>query len=645
MRRFSILLAFWLSLSVLTPLLAGVGDPQVGTDHAWYPGELACSTFERLAETQAKLYERVTGKKPVSDQDRVLAAWLWRNTHFAHGEEGAQDLWGQGFQNSSDNATRDYWTGMFAHGFGLCGTTHAQWTAEIQHHLGHNRSRVVGVTGHNSFEVFLKGGNYGSGRWALLDHDVSAVIFDEAGERLLSIAEIKNNVRRLTKENTSAPKQQGWLVCGLHPDDGSAFDTYKTAEYLAGYAGPPPMVHLRRGETLRRYLSPGLEDGKTFVFWGRNYNTAGIPGPERSRTWVNQPEKMFGSKEGTGHRPGQARFANAVYTYRPDFKSGDYREGVIEETAEQVTFEFQSPYIIAATPASDEPWAIYQPGCRNGLVVSGKAPARISLSTDRGQTWKDAGSLQGALDLTDFAKGHRQYWIRFHSGAEQLRDSELAITTVCQANAATMPRLSDNGSRVEFAASGKALVSAGPNLAQAQAHLAEGAFDSPKVTLELAAPRKAAAVGIYAAAHVASSNPPSPEVKYQIEFSTDNEKTWQPVVKDWRITRQGEEPADFWSQSFCWGSAELNPVQVPIRVRFRNDGGKRYRRAELHVAYEVSRQDACRVTFRWQDDQGPHTASRDFPSDPEGTNSSWQLPTGQNVKTLWVEYTPVTPRS
>ena len=31
---------------------ADVGDPQVGTDHPWYPGELSCSTYERLFATQ-----------------------------------------------------------------------------------------------------------------------------------------------------------------------------------------------------------------------------------------------------------------------------------------------------------------------------------------------------------------------------------------------------------------------------------------------------------------------------------------------------------------------------------------------------------------------------------------------------------------
>ena len=37
---------------------------------------------------------------------------------------------------------------------------------------------------------------------------------------------------------------------------------------------------------------------------------------------------MHGSQTGTPPRVGQARFGNAVYTYRPDFAGGDYREGV-----------------------------------------------------------------------------------------------------------------------------------------------------------------------------------------------------------------------------------------------------------------------------------------------------------------------------
>ena len=624
---------------VTATALAGVGDPQVRTDHPWYPGELACSTFERLQATQAEVYERVVGRKqPASDQDKVLAAWLWRNTHYAHGEEGAEDLWGQGFGKGGDARSREYWTGMFAHGFGLCGTTHSQWIPEMSALLGHNRGRGVGVKGHNTFEVFLRGGDYGEGKWCLLDHDQSTVIFDEKGDRLLSMAEVQRDWQRLSSRSHNPGKQNGWLVCGLHPGDGWTYAEYNVAEYLAGYSGPPPIVHLRRGESLRRYHAPGLADGKTFVFWGRSYNTGGIPGPERSITWVNQPEKMYGSKDGAGYKPGQARYANAVYTYRPDFADGSYREGVIVEDGSQVTFEFYSPYIIAATPATAAEWGIYEPGGKNGLVLRGQASCAVSVSVDQGATWKDCGPFQDGLDLADQVKGHRQYFLRLGAGARELATCDLTITTVCQANAAVLPRLRDGGSEVRFAASGRGVVSAGPNLPQAQAHMVEGKFGSPSVTLELKTPRGEPAVEVYAAAHIQSGNPPSSDVKYAIDCSTDGGRTWQPIVQDWSITRRGDEPADFWSQSLCWGSAKLDAAAAPVRIRFANTGRRNIARAEAHLVYRTPTSDATRVTFAWTDDEGSHESTHGFGS---AERAPWKIATGQNVQTRWVEFEPI----
>ena len=92
--------------------------------------------------------------------------------------------------------------------------------------------------------------------------------------------------------------------------------------------------------------------------------TGGIPGPERAHTWINQPEKMYNSRDGAGYKPGQARYGNAVYVYKPDFASKDYKESVIKEYDQQVAFEFYTPYIIAATPPNDKPWGIYDAGCR-----------------------------------------------------------------------------------------------------------------------------------------------------------------------------------------------------------------------------------------------------------------------------------------
>jgi hypothetical protein len=61
-----------------------VGDPQFMTGHPFWQGELSCSTFPRLFQTQAELYSRVTGRRADNDEDKALASWLWRNTHYFH---------------------------------------------------------------------------------------------------------------------------------------------------------------------------------------------------------------------------------------------------------------------------------------------------------------------------------------------------------------------------------------------------------------------------------------------------------------------------------------------------------------------------------------------------------------------------------
>ncbi|HYG77612.1 MAG TPA: hypothetical protein VEK08_21585 [Planctomycetota bacterium] len=623
-------------------LLAASGDPQLKTDHPWYPGELSCSNFERLFKTQAELYTRVTGKPVATDEDKALAAWYWRNLNYAHGEEGAGDYWDKGFGKGGDSRTREYWLGLFGHGFGLCGTTHSQWTVELDNLLGPCRGRAVGVTGHNSFEVYLTGGPYKNGSWALLDHDVSTVIFSHDGIRLLSIKEVMADLKTLKNPNFKPERQRGWRVAGLHDDDAATYSTFACAEYVPGYAGPPPMVHLRAGESLRRYLKPGLEDGKTYVFWGMNYKTGGVPGLERSRSWVNQPEKMYGSKKGTGWVAGQVRFANAVYTYVPDFKGGAYKEGVIDETNEQVTFEFYTPYIIGCTPPNDKAWGIYDAGGKNGLVVSGKASCAVRVSTDQGKTWTEPATLSGELDLTDHVKGHQQYWIRFGADPKTLAEAGIKMRTVCQCNVATIPHLRDGDNKITFVSSGLGLLSAGPNKDQAQAHVVDGGFGQKTVTLELAPPRKEVPVEIYASSWQASGSPPGP-TKFQIEYSVDKGQTWQTMVKDWQVIRREPEPTDFWSQSMCYGKAKLDAKTAPgtpVRVRFKNDGGKQYLKAEAHLLYRVNQPGATEVTFAWKEADGAiKNANHVYPAGGGVEDTSWTLTAGKGVETLYVEYT------
>ncbi|RPH35206.1 MAG: hypothetical protein EHM91_17520, partial [Planctomycetota bacterium] len=159
----------------------GIGDPQTRTDHPWYPGELSCSTFERLFATQAEIYKRATGAEPKTDQEKALAAWYWRNLNYWHGEEGTEDLWGKENFKGEPPAnfwTRDYWTGLFSHGFGLCYTSHVQWGVEMDALLGRCRGRGTGVKDHYSFEVYVVG------RWVLLDYDISTVVFGTDGSML-----------------------------------------------------------------------------------------------------------------------------------------------------------------------------------------------------------------------------------------------------------------------------------------------------------------------------------------------------------------------------------------------------------------------------------------------------------------------------
>jgi hypothetical protein len=112
--------SLWLWVAIVSiftvPAGADVGDPQLRTAHPWYPGELACSTFPRLFATQAELYERVVGSRVATDEQKALAAWLWRNTHYAHAEEGAEDLWGEGFSRGGDLRSREDWGGLYALG-------------------------------------------------------------------------------------------------------------------------------------------------------------------------------------------------------------------------------------------------------------------------------------------------------------------------------------------------------------------------------------------------------------------------------------------------------------------------------------------------------------------------------------------------
>ena len=432
---------------------------------------------------------------PKTDEDKALASWLWRNTHYFHGEEGAEDLWGQGFTKGGDLRTREYWTGLFAHGFGLCGTTHSQWVAEMDALLGHGRGRGVGVDGHNSFEVFLTGGAYGDGKWALLDHDLSTVIFDADGHALLSIARDRRRTGSGSPTaSSSRTKQHGWLVCGLHPDDGGVYRSATTSPSTSPATrpaadGPPaprrdaaPLPRSRAWRTARRSSSGAA-------------TTTPAASPARSGSHdLGQPA---GEDVRLARRRRLQARAGALRQRRLHLQAGLRRPATTAKASSRRTtgtsiFEFYTPYIIAATPAERQAVGHLRAGlpqrpgaARQGRLCNVSALDRsgrdlAGLRHVRRRPGPDRPRQGPPAVLAALRTPGRSSWQK--SGPDD--HDRLPGEPVAHAAA--------EGRRQRGAVSrrpGGRSCRRGRTCRRPQAHVVAGKFGTPAVTLELATPR------------------------------------------------------------------------------------------------------------------------------------------------------------
>lgn len=640
MNRLNMIALCCLAVGMLTTLRAGdggVGDPQLMTDHPFWPGELSCSTFERLFKTQAELYTRVTGRKVDNDEDKALASWYWRNTHYFHCTLLPEpDI----FATGKHEPTRDYWAGVFSYGHGMCQENHYQYTAEMQYLLGHCRSRAVFVSGHTSFEVALTGGVYGQGKWVLLDSDVTTVCFDKDQKKLMNIEELIKVDRKQYLTNRPAKDNRAWLP-ELHPGDGAGtYTEFKGVAPQSGYAAAPPIVNLRPGETLRRFPRPGLGAGEkgTLAFWGICVD--GFDGPNRHKTYCTEPDKYFNATarpklESDGDRRG--RFGNALFTYVPDFGGGGYKAAVAAEDDKSVTFVHDSPFIIACVPVNKQ---CHDAGATLGLVLKGKAVCQVSVSTDGMKTFSAPVDFKDGLDLTDLVKGRYQYWLKFMAAPASLAGKNITIQTLCMANGYVMPHLKPDGTSVTFNAGGLATASIGPQAEAVAKHIVDGGLDKKSFTLQLQSPRGEKIKKICWAVRSPTGSPPKPEIAFKAEYSTDG-KEWKVLKDDWRVVSSVPiEAPDFWSQSFFYGAEEVAVEGGKVQLRISNNYGKSYMMGQFSIVYEVANTAKTKVTFCWDEAGKEKTAEHTYPAGAK-MDATWKIATGKNPLLKWVEMTPI----
>jgi hypothetical protein len=639
--RACVLVCQSLALAVHLGALAGeggVGDPQLMTDHPFWQGELSCSTFERLAKNQAETYARVTGRKADNDEDKALASWYWRNTHYFHCTLLAEpDI----FKKGGNEAVRDYWAGLFSYGHAMCQENHFQYTAEMEYLLGHARARAVNVEGHTSFEVWVTGGAYDKGKWVLLDSDITTVCFDPEQKAMMNIEELVKANRPQLLTNRAAKDNRGWLP-ELHPGDGvGTYRKISVYSLLCGYAGAPPVVNLRPSETLRRFPRPGLGEGErgTLVFWGICVD--GLDGPNRHITYVTDPSTCFNAAK----RPRQendpdrrGRFGNAVFTYKPDFRSGSYKEGVAAEDDASVTFEHCSPFIMACKPAKKN---CLDPGATLGLVLNGKAECKVCVSTDGMKTFSEPVDFKDGLDLTDLVKGRYQYWLKFISPAPSLAGKDVTIKTCCMANGYVMPHLKADGTQVTFNASGLAAETIGPQAETIIKHVVEGGLDKPSFTVKLKTPHGEKIKTVCWAVRSPTGCPPKPDIAFKAEYSKDG-KEWKVLREGWRIVPPVPYQApDTWSQSFFYGTQDVASADAAeVQVRISNNLGKTYQMGQFSALYETKNAAKTKVTYGWTEGGQEKTAEHVYPASAR-MDTSWKVETGKEPKLKWVEMTPV----
>ncbi len=652
MSRMTIAAVVGLAVLMVSVARGVVADPQIMTDHPVYRGELACSTLDRNIADAYRVFQDRYGHAPGTDTEKLLALWAWKSEHYMHASDNRVYV---GPDNPDANKTGDHlpWAGangwmdnkdcqmdQFSFSFGLCYSVHAQMAALVGRALGDmRRVRCPEITGHTPFEAYV------DGRWALADFTMGLMVFDDDGKPI-GLSEIYARQDAKDSDWFTSPKRGGPYRFSMSPF-GDRLDSYSRVRWqqpLFGYNAMPIVYTLRPGETFTRYLDPGLADGKTWVFWGRDYyNIMGKPkhGPFRNVTFLDDPP-IGDNRRGRG----RAYYGNGVFEYTPALANRSYRDGAkldkdtvytdgtLRGTSDRavVVFEHTSPYIIAARSVKrgDREWDLMKEKCADGAIVSGQAVGnvRVKVSIDGGQTWQDIGTARGEfkIDFTDVVKGRHTYLIQFGlTRAASLKD--LTMRTVTQVGRGVFPRLRDGRTTIRYQASGQSVIHGGPSQYLAERFRRNDLETDGYRVYAIEAPGP-----IRHASGVARVNGPKGTV-WSVDFSVDGGKTWQAGASDLQVTGEGK----LWEDgraAYAWAEMDFPASQTnDVLVRF---GKGAILQCQVFATYETKSASALTVTYAWtengQTKQDSHSIAAGKQSD------TWTVDTGEKVKTKWVRF-------
>lgn len=304
-------------------------------------------------------------------------------------------------------------------GWSICGVT-ANTLAVLYKDAGFADARIANLQGHEATEVFYDGG------WHLLDGDLQAYHRRHAPERdvIASYADCLADPTLVSHQRNPSepyylPDRPAERMAELYRVEASTFPAFADHSHTMDFV-------LRPGETLERSADP---QGRWIWFDNFTEFRRRFPGE-----WSDDgPRERFDPPR---------RYGNGRWVYEPDltaagldFEAGAYEarnvaagpEGLAPAGAGPAacTFEFDSPWAFAGTPAVD---GRERPA--DGCIVAARivqrgagAPARVLLAVDPDRPWFEVWRSPGAgahdvrLHLTEHVVNAYRYLLRFELGS------------------------------------------------------------------------------------------------------------------------------------------------------------------------------------------------------------------------------------